>query len=147
MSERSFLAVAYESAGRAEEALRAIGELDVVDAAVVVKGADGRLDVRQTRGMSAGEGVVAGGTVGLLAGLLLGVPVGAALAGVVAGGGLGLRDTGIPDQRLRALGEKLTPAHALLCVLVERDGLGALRERLAPYGGEPVETDVSATEP
>ncbi|HEY1366475.1 MAG TPA: DUF1269 domain-containing protein [Gaiellaceae bacterium] len=143
-----FVAVVYETHERADQGLAAIEELDgVVDAVVVVKQPGGHVDLRQTRGTSTGEGAVAGGTVGLLAGLLLGVPVGAALAGILAGGAFGLRDTGIPDDRLRQLGADLTTEQGLLCVLVEPAELPHLREALGPYGGEVVEAGVSSVAP
>lgn len=147
----TFLAVAFDTAAGAEEglnAVRALGGEDgvsVEDAAVVVRMADGRLELHQTKELAAGEGAVAGGSVGLVAGLLLGGPVGGALVGIVAGGGWGLRDTGIPDDRLRQLGEKLEPGHAVLCVLVA-DGLLRVREGLAPYG-EAVEAGLSLPAP
>ena len=147
----TFLAVAFDTAAEAEEGLKAVRALggedgvSVEDAAVVVRMADGRLELHQTKELAAGEGAVAGGSVGLVAGLLLGGPVGAALVGIVAGGGWGLRDTGIPDDRLRQLGEKLEPGHAVLCVLVA-DGLPRIREGLAPYG-EAVEAELSPPVP
>jgi uncharacterized membrane protein len=143
-----FVAVVYETHERADQGLQAIEELEgVADAVVVVKQPGGHVDLRQTRGTNAGEGVVAGGTVGLLAGLLLGLPIGAALAGILAGGAFGLRDTGIPDDRLRKLGRDLTTDQGLLCVLVEPAELPHLREVLGPYGGEAVEAGVSSVAP
>jgi uncharacterized membrane protein len=147
----TFLAVAFGTAAGAEEGLKAVRALggedgvSVEDAAVVVRMADGRLELHQTKELAAGEGAVAGGSVGLVAGLLLGGPVGGALVGIVAGGGWGLRDTGIPDDRLRQTGEKLEPGHAVLCVLVA-DGLPRVRERLAPYG-DAVEAELSPPVP
>jgi uncharacterized membrane protein len=147
----TFLAVAFDTAAAAEEGLKAVRSLggedgvSVEDAAVVVRMGDGRLELHQTQELAAGEGAVAGGSVGLVAGLLLGGPVGGALVGIVAGGGWGLRDTGIPDDRLRQLGEKLEPGHAVLCVLVA-DGLPHVREGLARYG-EALEAELSPPAP
>ena len=147
-----FVAVAFGGAADAETALRAVrgleGDTDaaIEDAAVVLRTADGRLELHQTTELAAGEGAVAGGTVGLVAGLLLGGPVGGALVGLVAGGGWGLRDTGIPDDRLRQLGKELEPGHAVLCVLVGESGLPRLREALEPYG-EVVEAELSPAAP
>jgi uncharacterized membrane protein len=147
----TLVAVAFETSGAAEEALKAVDAVDrddgvsVEDAAVVVRTVDDRLELHQSRELSAGEGAVAGGSVGLVAGLLLGGPVGGALVGMIAGGGWGLRDTGIPDVRLRRLGADLEPGHALLGVLV-RSGLPRVREALAPYG-EAVEAELSPPAP
>jgi uncharacterized membrane protein len=137
-----FVAAAYGSLAEADAALRAAEEVDLHDAAIVVRDANGRIDLRQMRETSIGEGAVAGGTVGLLAGLFLGLPVGAALAGLLAGGGFGARDTGIANDRLRKLGEGLQPGHAVVCVLVDEEKLPGVVERLVAHGGEAVDTAV-----
>jgi uncharacterized membrane protein len=121
------------------DADHALGGLDalkaeVLDSVVVTRSESGRVDLRQTRQVAAGEGVVAGGTVGFVAGMLLGGPIGGALLGMLGGGAWGARDTGVPDARLRELGESLAPGGALLCVLVKAGGATAVREALAPYG-------------
>lgn len=136
----SFVAVVFGSATAAEDALRTVRELDaepdvsVRDAAVVVRTEAGRIELEQTREVAPGEAVVGGGSAGLVAGLLLGLPVGGALLGLAGGALFGLRDTGIPDSRLRTLGEELQPGHAVLCVLVNAGGIGRAREALSRYG-------------
>ena len=92
------------------------------------------MELHQTHQVAAGEGLVAGGTVGFVAGMLLGGPIGGALLGMLGGGIWGARDTGVPDARLRELGEALSPEGALLCTLVQADDAAAAREALAPYG-------------
>lgn len=128
--------VSCRSQPDAEDALRALRELDThaADAVVVVRRENGRIELQQTHQIAAGEGVVAGGTVGFVAGMLLGGPVGGALLGMLGGGVLGARDTGVPDARLRELGDSLAPGGALLCVLVADDDVAAAREALTPYG-------------
>jgi len=120
-------------AERAQEALREL-KAEILDAAVVTRSESGRVDLYQTHQVAAGEGVVAGGTVGFVAGMLLGGPVGSALLGMLGGGVWGARDTGVPDARLRELGEALAPGGALLCTLVRADEAAAARDALAPYG-------------
>lgn len=142
MAELRFVAVVYEDLPQAEQALAAVQLVDPVDAAIVVRDHQGRIQLRQTRDRSIGESSVAGGTVGLLAGLLFGIPVGAALLGLLAGGGLGLRDRGINDDRLRELGKTLHADQAVLCVLVSPEVLADVRDRIAPYGGEAIDTGV-----
>jgi len=132
-----FLAVAFEDAASAENALGAVTRREhqgVTDAAVVVHTDAGRIELLQTRELAAGEGVVAGGAVGIIAGVLLGIPVGGALVGLIGGAGFGLRDTGIPNDRLRRLGEEQKPGHALLCVLVDDNAVPRMRAALARYG-------------
>jgi uncharacterized membrane protein len=137
--------VSCASAAEADRALGALGELQaaVQDAAIVTRLDNGRVELQQTRQVAAGEGVVAGGTVGFVAGMLLGGPVGGALLGMLGGGIWGSRDTGVPDARLRELGEALTPGGALLCALVRPEDALAAREKLAPYG-EVADADAPA---
>ena len=91
------------------------------------------LDLRQTRAGRGRRGLVPGGTIGFVVGMLVGGPVGGALLGMIGGGVWGARDTGVPDARLRELGESLAPGGALLCALVKAGG-DRRREALAPYG-------------
>jgi uncharacterized membrane protein len=132
----TFIAVAFDSVTAAEGAMTAVRELDLPtrDAAVVVRTEAGRIELEQAHEMAAGETLVGGGTVGLVAGLLLGLPVGGALLGLAGGLLYGLRDRGLPDSRLRQLGEDLEPGHAVLCVLVDAEGIPHAREALGRYG-------------
>jgi uncharacterized membrane protein len=132
----------------AEEALAAVRGLGkaIEDAAIVVRTTDGRVELRQTREVAAGEGVVAGGTAGLVAGLLLGGPIGGALLGMLGGGIYGAIDTGIPNDRMHDLGEELSPGSALLCVLVRPEGADRVRDLLAGYG-DVVEAEPPAGAP
>jgi uncharacterized membrane protein len=139
MSEQArFVVVAFDTPEQAADALAAAGQVKPIDAAVLVREPNGRLDVHQSKQTSPGEGAIAGGTVGLLAGLLFASPVVGALAGIAAGIGWGFRDTGIEDDRIRAFGDELAPGKAILCVLLEEEKLPSLRERLEPYGGETI---------
>lgn len=146
----SFVAVVFESAAAAEDALRAVrdtsDDLSIQDAAVVVRTERGRIEVQQTRQIAPAEALTGGGTVGLVAGVLLGLPVGGALLGLAAGTVLGLRDTGIPDSRLRQLGEDLRSGQALLCVLVDAGAVAGGREALGRYG-RVFEVELSADSP
>jgi uncharacterized membrane protein len=139
MSASSFLAVVFDGAAAAEDALGSVRGIDdeegaVRDAAVVVRTEDGRIELTQTHEVAAGEAIVGVGTAGLVAGLLLGLPVGGALLGLAGGAIFGLRDTGIPDSRLRQLGEDLRPGQALLCVLADGEALVRTRALLSAYG-------------
>ena len=128
--------VSCSSQADAERALAALREqkADILDAALVTRLASGRVELHQAHQVAAGEGVVAGGTVGFVAGMLLGGPVGGALLGMLGGGIWGARDTGVSDERLRGLGDSLAPGGALLCALVRAADAPAAREALAPYG-------------
>lgn len=132
----SFIAVRFDSVAEAESALPHVRELDahVSDAAVVVRTEVGRIELQQAHEVAAGEALVGGGSAGLVAGLVLGLPVGGALLGLAGGLVYGLRDRGLPDRRMRQLGEDLAPGHAVLCVLVDDADLPGAREALSRYG-------------
>ena len=128
--------VSCSSLAAAERALAETRGLDGVrDTAIVTRTERGHVELRQTHQVAAGDGVVAGGTVGFVAGMLLGGPIGGALLGMLGGGIWAARDTGLHDARLRELGESLEPDGALLCLLVAADD--------AAYG-EAADADASA---
>jgi uncharacterized membrane protein len=148
-SEHSLVALAYPTREVADAALADLERLGdehavkIKDCAVVVKVADGRIELHQTRELSLGTGVIAGGTVGFLLGLAVGGPIGASVAGMVAGGGYGAFDTGIDNKRLRSLGDELEPGHAALVLLVVKADWATLRSRLAPHQGELLLAELS----
>jgi uncharacterized membrane protein len=144
------VAARYATRARAEAALDALrrAPAPIRDAAVVLRDARGRLELQQTAQLAPGEGIVAGGTAGLVLGVVAGAPVAAALVGMAAAGGLAARDTGIPDERLRELGRSLGPGEAVLCALADDADVERLRAGLAPYDGELIVSEVGrAPEP
>jgi uncharacterized membrane protein len=140
--ETHLLAVAYESKETAERALDVVQSLArehrlaLKDAAIAVRTAGGKVQLDQTRQPSTGDGLVGGGSIGLLIGLLVGIPVVGAIAGMTGGGGLSAFDRGIPDDRMRRIAEDLEPGHAALFALASNVDWSRLREALDPLGGE-----------
>jgi uncharacterized membrane protein len=122
----------YASVGEADDAREQLEGVEVQDAAIVTRTPSG-VELRQTRQRSIGEGVVAGGTVGLLIGLLAGIPAAAAAGGVLAGGAWGARDTGIPNSDLRELAERIHTGESMLCVLVAGEDAESVRASLAAH--------------
>lgn len=135
------IAATYPGEATANGALAALVELadehglELKDAAVVLKRDDGDVELRQTREPSAGDGMVGGGTIGLLLGLVIGVPVAGSLIGMLGGFGLTSIDGGVSDDQMRAFGTELQPGQAALFALVADTDWERLRERLEPYGG------------
>jgi uncharacterized membrane protein len=138
--------VSCASLGVAEDALDELRALDaaVRDSAIVVAREQGRVELRQTHQVAAGEGVIAGGTVGFVAGMLLGGPIGGALLGMLGGGVWAARDTGVSDSRLRELGQSLEPGQALLCALVKPEDTVRVCAALDAYG-EVADADAGAS--
>jgi uncharacterized membrane protein len=144
------LVVSYADAATAERSFAALSDLAdetvlvIEDAAVVVRNRDGDgVRIHQERSLAAGEGVVGGGTVGLLLGLALGIPIIGAIVGMTGGAGAASIDTGIPDDELRRIGETLARGEAALLALVAHADWARVRERLGPYGGEIVASEVA----
>jgi len=141
VTKGKLVAIRYPSAQLAERAaaeVRALaGEraLELEDAAVAVKHEGERVELRQLHGLAAGEGLVAGGAIGLLLGVPLGLPVAAALVGMAGGGGVSALDRGISDRRMRDVASSLQTGEAILFLLAAGIDWSRLRERLAPYEG------------
>lgn len=109
---------------RAQEALLAAmrlagrGQLELEDAAIVTR-IGRRVRIQQTRDINPGQGAVGGAWIGTVAGLFVAQPFLGAALGAAAGGLFAkLRDHGIDDGEMKALGEELADGEAALFLLV-----------------------------
>jgi len=139
------IVAAFNDLNGASQALTSLKEakkerlIEIEDAAVLTKDADGKVKIKETADMRAGKGAtigaIAGGVVGLLAG-----PVGwAALGGGVIGGlAAKLHDSGFPDDRLRQLAEGLTPDSSALVAVIDHRWVADLERELARQGADVV---------
>jgi uncharacterized membrane protein len=145
------IVAAFQDPAGASESLRLLKEahrealIGISEAAVITRDEKGKVRIRETGDLRAGRGfalgAVAGGVIGLLAG-----PVGwAALGGGVVGGlAARLRDGGFRDDRLRQLGEALTPGSSALVAVVEHTWVAQVHAALADEAQELVVEGVSA---
>ena len=120
-------------------------ELD--DAVVVEHDADGKIKLHQavsTTGAGAAGGAMWGGLIGLIfLAPLFGMAVGAA-SGALAGRAA---DAGVDDSFMKELGGHLSPGTAALIVLARASAPDKVLARIAPYGGEVIQTSLDqATE-
>lgn len=117
-------------------------------AASIVKGADGKLAIRETDDIGAKQGAaagaVAGGLIGLLSrkrGAVSSAALGALLGGVVAH----KLDTGIPDPQLEAIGHSLDDASSAAVAILSDSALAQAKSKLAGLGAtvtsEPFQHD------
>jgi uncharacterized membrane protein len=127
-TDANLVAIALEGPILAQEALlaamrlQAKGQLKLEDAAIVAKEAGGKVRVQETKDITTAQGAISGSWWGLLGGILVGGP--AALVGLAVGAAAGgifakLRDIGIQDEDIAALGEELAEGEAALLLLVE----------------------------
>jgi uncharacterized membrane protein len=111
------------------------GSIELIDAAVIVRGLDGKVKFEETADPSgkkwAKRGAIAGGIVGLIFPPSL-------LAGAVVGGGAGgiwgkVRDKGIKDEDLKAIGESMDPGTSAIIAVAEDRVIERLQKGLEGY--------------
>jgi uncharacterized membrane protein len=145
----TLVVIDYESEMKAEEVRLALLKMqkeyliDLEDAVVVVRDAQGGVKLRQLYNLTA-AGAVSGGFWGALIGLLFlnplfGMAIGAA-TGAITGA---LRDVGIDDNFMTELGQTLKPGTAALCVLIRKMTPDKVMEELQQFGGTLIKTNLS----
>lgn len=117
--------------------------LDLRDAVVVVRDAQGKIRLRQMVNLTA-SGAISGGFWGTLIGFiflnpLFGMAVGAAW-GAMSGA---LADVGIDDAFMKNLAETLKPGTAALCVLLHSPAPDRVVEEIRQFGGTVIKTNLS----
>jgi uncharacterized membrane protein len=103
------------------QAMRKDDSIDLIDAAVIVRGADGKVKFEETIDPSgkkwAKRGAIAGGLVGLIFPPSL---IGTAIVGAAGGGLWGkVRDKGFKDEDLKAIGESMDPGTSAIIAVAE----------------------------
>jgi uncharacterized membrane protein len=144
----SLIAIAYPDALTAEEVRKELASasseylVELHDAVVVERDADSKVKLRQAynpTGTGAAGGAMWGGIIGILfLAPLLGMAFGAATGALVGK----MSDIGINDDFMKQLGAKL-PTGAALIALGHSDTPERVLERLAPFGGEVIQTSLS----
>ena len=117
------------------QAAQRAGAIDLIDAAVIVHTAEGKVKFEETADPSgkkwAKRGAIAGGVVGLI------FPPSIIASAVVAGGAGGIwgkiRDKGFKDEDLRAIGDSLPPGSSAIIAIAEDRMLAQLERSLDGY--------------
>lgn len=131
-----------ESAGQAMDELKQAKKdhlVGIVELATIVVDDDGKMHLTDVKDMGPGKGAVVGGVLGAGLGLVTG-GVGWLLMG---GGALGAlaaraRDGGLPDDRLRAIGERMTPNSSAIVAVIEHKWAADLEREVAAAGADVV---------
>jgi len=141
----SLLVHAYNEVSKADEVLKGLQELEkrgiftVLNAAVLMRDADGKDTWKETEDVDAKRGAlfgaVAGGLIGLLggpAGMIVGAAAGAAAGGVAAH----RIDMGFSDEYLKDIQQSLTPNSSALIALVEHEWVERVIQELEAHEGK-----------
>lgn len=143
------IVVGYDDEFRAEEVRLKLLKMqkeylvDLEDAVVAVKKADGKIKLNQMYHLAA-SGAMGGGFWGMLIGLLFLNPILGAVVGAGAGAVAGaLSDVGIDDDFMKQLAETLTPGASVLFVLIRKMTADKVLEELAGTGGKVLRTSLS----
>jgi uncharacterized membrane protein len=135
-----FIAI-YDSEFQAKQALKDFqsmdreGSIDLIDAAVIVHNAEGKVTFEETADPSgkrwAKRGAIAGGVVGLI------FPP-SIIASAVVGGGAGgiwgrVRDKGFKDEELKEVGKSMEPGTSAIIAIAEDHVIERLERGLEGY--------------
>jgi len=145
----TLIVIGYDDVYKAEEVRLKLRQMqseyliDMEDAVVAVKEANGKVKLHQSINLTA-TGAVSGGFWGTLIGLiflnpLLGLAVGAT-AGAVSGA---LSDVGINDNFMKQLASTLKTGSSALFVLVRKSTPERVLEELKGVGGKVLQTSLS----
>ncbi len=147
MSE--LVVIGFDGEYRADEARLTLLKLqreyliDLEDAVVAVKRADGKVKLHQSFNLSA-AGAVGGGFWGLLIGTLFLSPLFGIVAGAAAGATAGaLADVGIEDRFVEEVAATLKSGSSALFVLVRKATPDKVLEALHGLGGTVLKTSLT----
>jgi uncharacterized membrane protein len=117
--------------------------LQLADAAVVVRGEDGKVKVKQLTNL-VGSGAFGGAFWGLLIGLLFAVPWMGLAIGAAAGAAIGgLTDHGVDDKFIKEVAETIQPGHSALFLLIHMANLKTWLDELKEFNPTVLQTSLS----
>lgn len=128
-----------EGAGKLLDMLKDLEKQKLVeldDAVVVVKDADGEVKVKETTDLTKAKGAAKGGTLGLVVGLMLGGPIGGVLLGAAAGALASRKvDLGIPKGKIDLLVQEMVNGSSALFVQGTSKREGIMRAAMLQTNG------------
>jgi uncharacterized membrane protein len=148
------LVISFDDPLRAQEFLLAAArlqrdeDLQLHDAVIITRDADGTSHVRETTDITPGQAGVGAGVWGLLIGTLLGGPIGGLVVGATSAGGGALYaklvDNGVKDATVAELRQAVPPGRTALALLVSHVSVADLQRELARFpNAQLVETDLA----
>jgi len=145
-----FIVAAFSSPERAGQVMADLkqgkkeGLIGIIDAAVVVKDADSKLKITDSKHRGA-RGFFTGGVLGGVLGLLIAPPVGAMAVSVGALGALIGRLRSLPLRKeMKEIGSSLTPNSSAIVAVIEHTWVPKLETALAAEGARVVRDAIQA---
>jgi uncharacterized membrane protein len=112
------------------------GQLNLNDAAVIVKNAEGKVEIKNMVESGVKIGAVGGATLGLLVGSIL-FPFAGILLGAAAGALVGKTlNTGVDKKFIQEVRDSLQPGNSAILFIVGHENVGVLIAALEPYNGK-----------
>lgn len=148
----SLVVVSYPAEDTADKVIEELKVLQkerlitLEDAAVVVRKANGKTQVKQAHNL-VGAGALNGSFWGLLIGALfwmpwMGMAIGA-LSGALSGK---LADIGIDDKFIKEVSDTVEPGHSAIFMLIWHATEDKVIERLKPYGGKLIHSNLTVAQ-
>lgn len=152
------LVLAFDGVKAADEVLHKLRTMkakhlvDLEDSVVAVRGADGRVQLKQALSLArigAASGGLSGAFWGMLVGTLFLNPIMGAAIGASAGAGAGalsgsLIDHGINDDFVKKVAKSIPEGSSALFVLLREATLDTLVDEIKPWNPRILETNLSA---
>lgn len=118
------------------KSLQSSGNLNLDDASVIVKTADGKVHVKGMVEKGVKAGSIVGGAFGLLVGGLL-FPIAGLVLGAAGGALVGKTfETGVDKKFIQDVRDSLTPSTSAILFIVSSENIGLLIQALEPYSGK-----------
>ena len=146
------IVAAFNDEKAADQALKQLKQarkdklIKIENAAVIRKDQKGKLHIKETADVGGGKGAVIGGVtgaaIGVIAGPFLVVP--AAVGALVGGLTAKMKDSGFPDERLKTVGDGLTPGSSAIIAVVEHTWVEAVEKQLEEEGADLWAAQISA---
>jgi uncharacterized membrane protein len=142
---RKLLVLAFESQLHALEAYLAVsrlmgqGSVVMQDAVFISKRDDGKVKVTETLDTTPGDAAVRGSLWGALLGALVAGPFGLVAGAAINAGGYALiakfTDIGVPDAKVKEIGDAIAPGCTALALLVSHVDEDALLVEMRRFAG------------
>lgn len=148
--KNNLIVLAFDTMDEAEQVHQALvsaknqGVLSIDDAAVVVKDADGKVQVKNqvSRGTWITTGV--GGALGLLIGTIF-FPIGGLVLGLAGGALVGkFMDLGVDGNFVKDVGEQIQPGTSALFVLTRDENAAGVLAVLRQFQGKVLQTTLDS---